>query len=82
MRVIARELLWLLVSLVFGIVSGVIFISFLELEPEFESLSTFEKVFEMEVYLIGVILGIIGTYLMRIVAWALKKNVIKDSYDS
>lgn len=76
MKTFARELLWFLFALVLAAPVAWFFSYSLGLEPSGPDLSTEEEVFQMELFIIGYIVGIIGTYLMRLVIWAVKKVFI------
>ena len=73
MKIIAREILWFFLALVLAAPVAWFFSYSLGLEPSGPSLSTEEEVFQMELFIIGYIVGIIGTYIMRLVIWAVKK---------
>jgi hypothetical protein len=59
MKVVARELIWIFIALVLSAPVAYLFGNTLELRPEQEILSKTEEVFEMELYLIGGIIGFI-----------------------
>jgi hypothetical protein len=76
MKIFARELLWFLLALVLAAPVAWLFSYSLGLEPTGPTISTEEEVFQMELFIIGYIVGIIGTYLMRLVIWAVQKVFI------
>jgi hypothetical protein len=78
MKVIARELVWLFIALMLSMPVGYIFGSLLGLRPENEELTSLEEVFEMEVFLIGAIIGFVLTYIMRVFMWAITKFALSE----
>jgi len=48
------------------------------LQPEGVQTTSIEEVFEMELFLIGAIIGFVCTYLMRVLIWSIMKNLIND----
>lgn len=50
----------------------------MNLEPEGPSMSQTEEVFQMELFIIGGIIGFVSTYLMRIIIWAVAKFLISE----
>jgi len=77
MKIFARELLWFLLALVLAAPIAWLFSYSLGLTPAGPALSTEEEVFQMEFFIIGYVVGIVGTYLMRLVAWAVSKVFTK-----
>ena len=78
MKVIARELVWLFIALMLSMPVGYIFGSLLGLRPENDELNSLEEVFEMEVFLIGAIIGFVLTYIMRVFMWAITKFALSE----
>lgn len=78
MKVFAREFVWLVIATIFAVVIGFFFGYWLELNPESKPPNSLEKVLEMELFLIGAIFGFICTYVARIFAWAIRKQLIED----
>ena len=71
MKVFAREMLWLLIAVVVAVPLAYFFVFLMNLVPEGIILSQDEKVFQMEFFFIGGIIGFIGVYIMRVVIWAI-----------
>lgn len=78
MKVFAREFVWVVVAIIFAVVIGFFFGYWLALNPEANQATSLEKVLEMELFLIGAIFGFICTYIARIFAWAIRKQLIED----
>ena len=75
MKTVARELMWLLIALLLAIPIGYLFGTILELQPESDTATTIEAVFEMELFIIGAIIGFALTYVMRVFMWAITKQL-------
>jgi hypothetical protein len=78
MKTFAREIAWLMIALVLAIPVGYLFGRLLGLQPEGVQTTSIEEVFEMELFLIGAIIGFVCTYLMRVLIWSIMKNLIND----
>ncbi len=78
MKVIARELVWLFIALILSMPVGYIFGTLLGLRPENDEPTSLEEVFEMEMFLIGAIIGFVLTYTMRVFMWAITKFVLSE----
>lgn len=78
MKVIARELLWFVIALVLAAPVALLFAYSLGLEPAGPTLTIEEEVFQMEFFILGYVIGILCTYVMRLVIWAIRKLVIPD----
>jgi hypothetical protein len=77
MKVIARELIWFFIALILASPVAYYFSYIVGLEPEGVTLTMEEEVFQMEFFIIGYIIGIMGTYLMRVVLWAVSTYLIE-----
>ena len=78
MKAFAREIAWLFTAIVFAVPIGYLFGWMLELKPEDAQRTSIEEVFEMEMFLIGAIVGFVCTYLMRVFVWSLMKNLLNE----
>lgn len=75
MKTVARELMWLMIALLLAIPIGYLFGTILELQPESDTTTKIEAVFEMELFIIGAIIGFVLTYVMRVFMWAISKQL-------
>ena len=73
MKVLARELSWFFIAVLLAGPVAYFFGYLMGLEPEKATLTINEEVFQMELFIIGAILGFICTYLIRIIIWAVVK---------
>ncbi|MCR9249859.1 MAG: hypothetical protein NXI20_05520 [bacterium] len=82
MKALARELLWFFTAVVLCMPIAYLFAYLLDLKPEGPTMTFNEEVFQMELFIVGAIIGFIGTYIMRVIIWAMKKYLIKEENDS
>ena len=78
MKILARELIWFFIALILAVPVAYLFSYSMGLEPEGITLSTEEEVFQLEFFIIGYCIGIICTYIMRIVIWAVTTYLINE----
>ena len=77
MKIFAREFLWFITAIILALPVSYLFIEYLALTPAGDKSTIYEQTFEMELLITGAIIGIIFTYLMRLVIWAIKKILIE-----
>jgi len=70
--IILRELFWLVISTVLSLVLSFVFLELLELTSSERSLKPIEKVFSVQLYLIGCFLSFIAIYIVRVIISAIK----------
>ena len=70
--VILRELFWLVISTVLSLVLSFVFLELLDLTSSERSLKPIEKVFSVQLYLIGCFLSFIAIYIVRVIISAVK----------
>ncbi len=78
MNKFAKELLFFLLAVVIGLPVGFIFIFLINVQPVGLQMSEAESVFEVELYIVGVLIGLIGTYFARLIIWAIKKVILNN----
>jgi len=71
-KIIAREFLWLLGTLVLALPLSLIFIEALHLVSAGERFTEAEKIFVQELYIIAYVFCFIGVYLVRFIVLAIK----------
>jgi hypothetical protein len=79
MRAFARELAWFFLAVVIAMPIAFFFGYLLNLKPEGPSLTFNEEVFQMELFIIGAIIAFVGTYLLRVIIWAMAKFLTTDT---
>tara|TARA_B100001029_G_C15036791_1_gene440678 strand:+ start:1327 stop:1563 length:237 start_codon:yes stop_codon:yes gene_type:complete len=75
--IILRELFWIILSFVISLILGFIFLELLELTSTDRSLKRIEKVFSVQLYIIGCIVSFVSIYIVRIIFAAIKMFVRK-----
>jgi len=77
MKIFAREFLWFITAIILALPVAYLFIEYMSLTPAGNQSTIQEQTFEMELFITGGIIGIIFTYIMRLVIWALTKILIE-----
>ena len=78
MKTFAREFLWFITAIILALPVSYLFIEYLSLTPAGDQSTIYEQTFEMELFITGALIGIIFTYIMRLVIWAIKKILIEE----
>jgi hypothetical protein len=75
-KTIARELFWFFIALLLAVPVALLFTWLVNLQPAGSSPSLQELVFQLDfMLLIGLGVGIISVYVIRLLAWAVKTMV-------
>ncbi len=82
MKIFAREFLWFITAIILALPIAYLFLQYMALSPAGNQSTIQEQTFEMELFMTGGIIGIIFTYIMRLVAWAITKIIIEEKNDS
>ena len=75
--IILRELFWIILSFVISLILGFVFLELLELTSTDRSLKRIEKVFSVQLYIIGCIVSFVSIYIVRIIFAAIRLFVRK-----
>ena len=78
MKIFAREFLWFITAIILALPVSYLFIEYLSLTPAGDQSTIYEQTFEIELFITGALIGIIFTYIMRLVIWAIKKILIEE----
>jgi ABC-type multidrug transport system permease subunit len=78
MKALARELIWFFIAVILASPIAYFFGYVMGLEPEGAKMVIEEEVFQMEMFIIGGIIGFVCTYLMRVIIWAMAKFLIHE----
>ncbi|MAZ41186.1 MAG: hypothetical protein CMB93_00145 [Flammeovirgaceae bacterium] len=78
MKIFAREFLWFITAIILALPVAYLFIEYMSLTPAGNQSTIQEQTFEMELFITGGIIGIIFTYIMRLVVWAITKTIIEE----
>ena len=72
---IVKELFWFIISFMISLVLSFLFLGMLNLTSSDPSLNQVEKVFTVQLYIVGCVISIICVYVIRIVVSAIKKDI-------
>ena len=76
-EIIVKEFFWLIIGSLISLILSFVFLSLLELTSAAEEMNGIEKVFSIQLYVIGCIVSLISVYIVRIVVSAIKKYIIR-----
>lgn len=76
-EIIVKEFFWLIIGSLISLILSFVFLGLLELTSVAEEMNGIEKVFSIQLYIIGCFVSLISVYLVRIVVSAIKKYIIK-----
>ena len=74
---IVKEFFWLIIGSLFSLILSFVFLGLLDLTSSAEMLNEIEKVFSVQLYILGFIVSLISIYIVRIVVSAIKKYIHK-----
>lgn len=72
-NIFVRELFWLVLGSVLSLFLSFIFLALLSLTSAEENLNSIEKIFTVQLYIIGCFVSLISIYIFRIIVKAVKK---------
>ena len=71
-KIIFREIFWLIFGMIFSLVLSFIFLELLDLSSTDKNMNQIERVFSVQLYILGVIVSFICIYIVRIIVYAIK----------
>jgi len=74
-ELILRELFWLVISFLISLVASFLFLEFLAISSSEPELNSLEKLFTLQLYIIGCIVSFISVYVVRVVVSFIKKKI-------
>jgi uncharacterized membrane protein len=74
-NIILRELFWFVFSAVLSLFLSFVFLALLGLSSTDQNLNAIEKVFTVQLYIIGCVISMISIYIFRIIVKAIKKFI-------
>lgn len=74
-ELILRELFWFVISFLIALIASFLFLEFLSLSSSEPELNSLEKLFTLQLYIIGCIVSFISVYIVRIVLSFIKKKI-------
>ena len=76
-EIILKEFFWLIIGSLVSLILSFVFLGLLELTSAAEEMNEIEKVFSIQLYIIGCFVSLISVYIVRIVVSATKKYLTK-----
>ena len=70
---IVKEFFWLIIGSLVSLILSFVFLGLLDLTSAAEEMNEVEKVFSIQLYMIGCIVSLISIYIVRIVVYDTKK---------
>ncbi|RPF74159.1 MAG: hypothetical protein CBE49_002910 [Rickettsiales bacterium TMED289] len=67
LKILFREIFWFLLSIILALFFSFIFLEFLDLSSTERGLKPIEKVFSVQLYLIGCLVSFICIYIVRLI---------------
>ena len=77
-ELVAKEFLYFFTALIVAVPMAFLFVYWMDFKPRASLLSADERVLEMDLLLIGGLLGFAGVYVARFTVWAVKKVLIPN----
>jgi hypothetical protein len=71
-KIIFREIFWLIFSAILSLLISFLFIELVDLSSTERQLKSIEKIFSVQLYLIGVIVSFVCIYITRVLVYTLK----------
>ena len=75
-EILLKEIFWLIIGSLLSLVLSFIFLGLLELTTADSKMNEVEKVFSLQLYIIGCFVSLISIYIVRIVVNATKKYIL------
>ncbi|OUW77165.1 MAG: hypothetical protein CBD72_02165 [Flavobacteriaceae bacterium TMED212] len=75
--ILIKEFFWLIIGSLLSLILSFIFLGLLELTSANLEMNEVEKVFSVQLYIIGCFVSLISIYIVRVVVNATKKYIIK-----
>ena len=71
-KIIFREIFWLIFSAVLSLLISFLFMELVELSSTDRQMRSIEKIFSIQLYILGVIVAFICIYIVRILVYAIR----------
>ncbi len=75
-EILLKEIFWFIIGSLLSLVLSFIFLGLLELTTADSKMNEVEKVFSLQLYIIGCFVSLISIYIVRIVVNATKKYIL------
>ena len=73
-EIIVKEFFWLIIGSLVSLILSFVFLGLLELTSAAEEMNEIEKVFSIQLYIIGCFVSLISVYIVRIIVSATKNT--------
>ena len=74
-ELIIRELFWFVISFLIALVASFLFLELLSLSSSEPEVNSLEKLFTLQLYIIGCIVSFVSVYIVRVVVSFIKKKI-------
>ena len=74
-ELIIRELFWFVISFLIALVASFLFLELLALSSSEPEINSLEKLFTLQLYIIGCIVSFVSVYIVRVVVSFIKKKI-------
>jgi len=75
-EILLKEIFWFIIGSLLSLVLSFVFLGLLELTTADSKMNEVEKVFSLQLYIIGCFVSLISIYIVRIVVNATKKYIL------
>ena len=76
-EILLKEFFWFIIGSLLSLVLSFVFLGLLEITTADSKMNEVEKVFSLQLYIIGCFVSLISIYIVRIVVNATKKYILK-----
>tara|TARA_A100001015_G_scaffold37008_1_gene40765 strand:- start:1174 stop:1410 length:237 start_codon:yes stop_codon:yes gene_type:complete len=76
-EILLKEFFWFIIGSLISLVLSFVFLGLLEITTADSKMNEVEKVFSLQLYIIGCFVSLISIYIVRIVVNATKKYILK-----
>ena len=74
-KIFYRELLWFIMTIIFSLLLAFLYLEIMDLSSSDRYLKSIERIFSVQLYLIGCIVSFISIYIVRLIVGIIKTLV-------
>ena len=74
-KIFYRELLWFIMAIIFSLLLSFVYLEIMDLSSSDRHLKSIERIFSVQLYLIGCIVSFISIYIVRLIVGIIKTLV-------
>ena len=71
-KIFYRELLWFIMAIIFSLLLAFLYLEIMDLSSSDRHLKSIERIFSVQLYLIGCIVSFISIYIVRLIVGIIK----------